>query len=260
MPKKKTYFTIGNIIGETVNLYANNFLKFWLPYILISVPISLLIELLRTKVQEEFYFIALFSIIIYFVSATLTLYVSIDAIQVYRNKETNFSQNYSELMKIFILYMILQVLMFLGILGGILLLVVPGIIFSLFWAVASIVIIVEKNEIRLSMKRSRFLTKGFKGEILISYMIIALAAFAVYFIFAMIASVNLGGQGGFLYRIAALSVNPLSIPNILYSLISSILTPLYPLLIVVMYYNLIKEKEGYETEELAESFLDNGNS
>ncbi len=257
MARNKTYFTIGNIIGETVNLYANNFLKFWLPYILVSVPISLLLEVLKTNFRDGFYSMSLFTIVTYFVSAIITLYVSIVGIQVYRNKETGFSQSFNELSKIIILYMILQVLMFLGILGGIFLLIVPGVIFSLFWAVASIVIIVEKNEVRLSMKRSRFLTKGFKGEILISYMIIALAAFTVYFLFAMIASAGLGDQVGILDRISSMTVNPLSLSNMLYTIISSILTPLYPVLAVVMYHNLIKEKEGYETEELAESFLDN---
>lgn len=255
MDNKKTYFTIGNIIGESVNLYTNNFLKFWLPYILVSVPITLFMEILKRNSKEGFFSMGIFLIITSFISAAITLYVSIIGIQLYRNKNAEFLRNFKKLKKILIIYMLLQILMILGILGGLLLLIIPGIIFSLFWAVASIVFIAEKKEIRQSMKRSRFLTKGFKGEIIISYMIIAIASLALYAIFAIIASADLGGQTSFSALIFKMNKNPLSISRIIHTVLSSALTPLYPAMTIVMYHNLIKEKEGYETEELADSFL-----
>ncbi|MDC7126276.1 MAG: hypothetical protein PQJ46_11965, partial [Spirochaetales bacterium] len=48
----------------------------------------------------------------------------------------------------------------------------------------------------------------------------------------------------------------LSVINILYSLVIKCLLPLYSVMSVVIYVNLLKDKEGFETEQLANSFLE----
>lgn len=111
------------------------------------------------------------------------------------------------------------------------------------------------------MKRSKVLTKGFKGQIFVIYILIAVISLVIAFAFSAITGGVSGGFLGILTEISSASTAPLKLTSIFYSVINSLLAPLYPVLLVVMYFNLKKEKEGYAAEELAESFMeDDSNS
>lgn len=257
MDQRKSFFTIGNIISETINFYSNNFLSMWLPYILIVVPVNFLVEYIKIKFLPGFLASSLTTLLTSAISAAVALFVIISALSIYKGSKVSWDDNIDEMRELLFSYILLQILMFLGIVGGSILLFVPGLIFSLWWAVSSIVLIEEGLGVQESMKRSRFLTNGFKGEILVVYIVIVVIGIGGYLIFSLITSTLIGGFQGFFNTLTVMSTNPLSLSSIIYSTISSLLLPFYPLLSFIIYFNLKKEKEGYATEELAESFLDN---
>lgn len=255
MSSDKQYFSIGNILSETITLYTENIAAFWLPYIIVSVPVNLFVEYMATHFIEGVGD-SLLSLLSYAVSAAVGLFVTIKGLNRYREKTDSFGENMKKAEGLIINYLLLQLLIFLGVAGGMLLLIVPGIIFSLRWTLAPVIFVDERLEKRESMKRSRSLTDGYKGEIFVIYLIISLIGFTVYGFFSFITSALTEGSEGFFQVLSALASNPLSRTSMIYSVVSSLLSPLYPLLTIVMYYNLKKQREGFVAEELADSFLD----
>jgi hypothetical protein len=255
MDENKKYFTVGRILGDTINFYTENFLKLWLPYILVSVPVGFFVEYINLKMPVTF---VNFSLIFFnsLLGVGIGLYVLINGLSLYNNRASSRSVVMSKVKKIFFPYLLLQILIFLGVMGGMFLLIVPGVIFSLRWAVASVAFLEEDLEIRQSMKRSGGLVKGYKGQILISYALIVIIGMTLY---AMTTRMT-GNYTGIIDSISRRSQNPLNFSSMVYSLLSSFVAPLYPSLSVVIYFNLKKEKEAYMTEKLADSFLENDDS
>jgi uncharacterized membrane protein len=67
----------------------------------------------------------------------------------------------------------------LGVMLGMLLLVVPGIILMLMWAVAAPVVVAEKAGVTEAMSRSRELTKGARWKIFGLFLVLLVIAFAI---------------------------------------------------------------------------------
>ncbi len=256
MEKSKSFFTIGTVLGETVNFYTDNFLKLWIPYIII-LPVDLLLDYITAGFIATGGFAVLFISIINIIFTTVvSLYVTITALKLYKKSPVSYSLVMTDLKKIVIPYVLLRFVIYLGTVGGFLLLIVPGIIFTLRWIISNIVLVVEGTKIRESMKRSKILTKGFKGQILIVYLLLVIIAFVLMGIFTLMTSGIAGGFYGILMNFSAMGTNPLKFTSILYNIIASLLSPLYPVLAIIMYFSLMREKEGYVTEELADSFLE----
>ena len=254
MKQQKTYFTVGSVIGETVNFYTDNFLKLWLPFIIVQFPAEKIIGYFSSGSLNPFIYILI--LLNSLLSTSVSLYVIITALNLYKKSSSLFQDNFSGLKEIFIPYILLQLLVFLGIIGGSLLLVIPGIILMLRWSVSGISLLEEKTKIRESMKRSKMLTKGFKGQVFVVYILIAVIGLVIAFAFSVITGGVSGGFFGILTEISSVNTAPLKLTSILYSVINSLLAPLYPVLLIVMFFNLKKEKEGYAAEELADSFME----
>ncbi len=97
MEEQKSYFTVGSIIGETVNFYTDNFLKLWLPFILIQFPAEKVIGYFSTGSLNPFVYILIF--LNYFLSTAVTLYVIIAALNLYKKSSSLFQDNFSGLKK-----------------------------------------------------------------------------------------------------------------------------------------------------------------
>lgn len=255
MSQDRHYFSVGNIISETITLYTENISTFWLPYIIVSVPVSLFVEYMTTHFFDGFVIDSALSLLSSAVSAAVGLFIIIKGLNRYRDKSESFGENMKKAEGLIINYLLLQLLILLGVAGGMLLLIVPGIIFSLRWTLSPVIFVDERLGIRESMKRSRNLTEGYKGDIFVIYLIVSLIGFSVFAIFSFIASALTEGAEGFFQVLSAIGNNPLSRTSMLYSVVSSLLSPLYPLLSIVMYYNIKKQREGFVAEELADSFL-----
>ena len=130
----------------------------------------------------------------------------------------------------------LGILMSLGIMGGLILLVVPGIILMLMWMVSTPVLMTENLGVVESMKRSSQLTSGSK-----------LLLFLMIVIYAVIAAV-IGGIGG------ALSLFSATGAAIVALLVNTITGALQGAGIASIYVDLRTAKEGTDTGSLAEVF------
>lgn len=135
--------------------------------------------------------------------------------------------------------LIASILMGLGITLGFFLLIVPGVILMLFWAVAIPACVVERLGPVASLKRSAELTKGFRGKILGLIIITALFVGIFQAVCSGILMVFLP-QGFFLGIILGLV---LTIPQAFQAIVYAII-----------YFDLRTVKEGLSLESLAKFF------
>lgn len=130
----------------------------------------------------------------------------------------------------------LGLLMGLGIMGGMILLIVPGIILALMWMVSTPVLMTEEKGVIDSMKRSSELTSGSK-----------LLLFLLMVIYVVIAAV-IGGIGG------ALSLFSATGAAIVALLVNTVTGALQGAGIASIYVDLRTAKEGTDTGALADVF------
>ncbi len=256
MENKKKYLTVGNVLNETFNLYINNFIELCMPFIIVVFPASLIIQFLTAKSVSITGASFGLSIISNVLSVTIGLYVIILSINCYTGKKEERSYSLKKVSKTFVPFFFLYLLTLLAIAGGVILLIIPGIIFATAWSVASIVFVTEDRGIIDSMSRSWNFTKGHRWTIFVSFFLVYLIIFIIMAIYLRISLGAFEGVDGFFDKMANLSLNPFNIKNIIYSFVLSFISPIYYSLGVVVYFNLKKEKESFDTEQLADSFLD----
>ncbi len=276
MSSKRKYLTLGNILGETFKFYFINFIKFILPSFVIASPLVVFI-LRRMQIIEQItslennpilYFIG--SLILYFLFIEIKFITTRMLSCSYIGKKEKISEMILDSLRSFFpffgLLLITQLLVYIGafflledlflprIIG--LLLSIIGIIIVLRWFVASEVFLIEKTKVKDSLKRSWILSKGYNIRIFLFFCLIVL----IIFIFTFIISVII------LIIIELIDIEKFSSADIDNDLSASIffiiciqLFPLFTSFKTVVYYNLKKEKECFETEQLADSFLEEAN-
>ena len=154
-------------------------------------------------------------------------------------------QSLTSALKSVVPLVIIALLSMLGVFAGMMILVVPGIILALMWAVVVPVRVVEKTGITETFGRSRALTKGYRGKIFLLLLMYVVLAFAVGF-----ATRPLMG-------ISVLMPKPgeLNIPFIVVSWAEQVfLTALTAVGIASVYYELRLVKEGVGAQQMAAAF------
>lgn len=121
------------------------------------------------------------------------------------------------------------------------------------------IFIVENEKAINSLKRSWSLTKGSKGKIFLLFLLIVAA---LYFSILVLSILFMGVSAGFQGNLARLQSQDFIAKGTLIMagimiLFYSLLFPLFTVFLTVIYYNLKKDKEGFETELLAEDFMEN---
>ncbi|MCP4181117.1 MAG: hypothetical protein GY756_25410 [bacterium] len=262
MENKKKYITVGNIFNEAFNLYFNNFTKLCMPFIIVSFPTTLLIQIYQKNIIDSFPqsdtipILALtfvFSMLSYFIYSIVVLFIIIISARAYNGEKELLSISFNKYFKKLFPCFILVFLMYMALTIGFVLLLIPGIILALGWYVVTVVLVEEDEGIIGSFSRSWNLTKGYKGTLFVISILIGLIVIAFLAILSVIVSKLVSGS---IASITTISNNPDSTENIIIYLLSQIIAPIYTCIVVVVYYNLKKEKESFETEQLADSFLD----
>jgi len=261
MKKIRKYITIGRIFGETFNLYFNNFFLLGLPYVAIIVPFGILNLIIRQGLSLEGVSLigAILTVISYLLSFAVSFYVIILAANVYTDKNENRSVILRKISGRFLLFVVLNSVVLFGFALGFVLLIVPGILFITGMAVADIAFVVEKKGIRKSLDRSWTLTKGYKGTIFLSTVLFFILMIGIRFGLSAIMGVSSNGLGSFIDILTNMSASSLNLRSVINLLINNIIAPTYTCISVVIFFNLLKEGEGFETEQLADSFLENSN-
>ncbi|MCK5197853.1 MAG: hypothetical protein KAR21_05860 [Spirochaetales bacterium] len=261
MKKIRKYLTVGRIFGETFNLYFNNFFLLCFPYVVVIFPFGLLNLIIRQGLTSEGFSVigAILTVISYLLGFAVSFYVIILAANVYIDKKENRSTILRKISGRIFLFAVLNFVVLFGFALGFVLLLVPGILFITGMAVADIVFVVEKKGIKKSLKRSWALTKGYKGTIFLSSLLFYILMIGISFGLSAIMGVNSNGLGSFVDILANMSERSLNLRSVISLLFNNIIAPTYTCISVVIFFNLLKEREGFETEHLADSFLENTN-
>lgn len=256
MAKKNRFITVEKIFSESFNLYFKNILILSIPLFLIFSAFGYLFYryfdyLTDITTMENLYvyitvmvFISLFFYIL--------IYMEIKLISnAYTEQEVDFGNILKESFRRFFPFLWLHILFTLAMWLAMILLVIPAFILMFGWSVFQVVFVVEQKKSISSLKRSWNLTKGNKGRISLIYLMSVSAMYFFMIVFGLIFG-SISAVSGSVLDIQQSSLIMGSVLVLFYSF----LFPLFITFITVIYYNLRKEKEGFETEILAESFME----
>lgn len=242
-------YSFGETLGKGFNLYLDNFIPIVLVSILCEIPSAILLSQnnFNNVVRPEAVFSASFltsyllNLGISFIagvilSAFIIHLVSRKFLQGASTSRDNLSVSFIP----FILPVIgLSILLVLIIFFGFLLVIFPGIVLTLGLCFATQVLVIEKRTVFESIKRSWDLTKGKKGEL-----------FAILVVSYLMAFLPLGVVVVIL-TFSGLDTQVLGYLNLL---LSALIAPGISCIMVVIYFNLRIEKEGFNIEHLAQQF------
>ncbi|MCP4181118.1 MAG: hypothetical protein GY756_25415 [bacterium] len=279
MSSKRKYLTLGNILGETFNLYFKNILKTIIPILILTIPIVVLIfgsnktSNSSEELASDISSILVISSVVIIVTCCLLINVRFIIIRMLSNAYIEVKEKISvivlESFKRFFplvgLLIITQLVLNTGFslilsetsiirIFGIIVVVI-GIILLLGWFSALEVFVIEKKKVKFSLNRSKRLTKGFIGRILLLLCIELVILIVLGIIVAVILYIVLEFLG--INSNSIYSEDKLS--TMIFLMIFILLYPLHASFKTVVYYNLKKEKECFETEQLADSFLEEAN-
>jgi hypothetical protein len=133
---------------------------------------------------------------------------------------------------------------------GLLLLIVPGILWLLSYTLVVPVILVENQKATASLRRSRDLVKGHRGKV-----------FCVMFVINLLQGIPILGVNmisGMLFNIDSGSGAVLN--SAIINLVSIFLTPLGIVATILLYYDMRIRKEGFDLEMLSRAITDNTES
>lgn len=161
-------------------------------------------------------------------------------------RRASFAESISTGVRVILPLIGLGIVSAIGVALGFVLLIVPGIILLLMWAVAVPTLVVERVGILDALKRSAELTKGSRWRILGLYIVLVL----IYWVFeAIVGVVGLKMYG------SAAAMSGLTVGNVLGSVVlGTVSNMLWGTIQPSLYVELRQAKEGDSAEHLAEVF------
>jgi hypothetical protein len=231
----------GELVRNGMELYQRNFRVLFLTVLVALIPPNLLFRPFVSSIVGISMFFLLTIFFGFFVFAATTVAIS----DVCTGNKPSVGRSYQYVFtKVLLRLMLVFLLQSLVVAGGYLLLLIPGLVFSAWYMLAPVVVVLERAEPIAAMKRSRFLGKGFYlrnfGLVFVTVFLIFIGQFMVGFVlgFAMIV-LKLQNARGLIEGLEGLLGSALFIPY------------LYTLLIL-MYYDLRARREGYDSTALTE--------
>jgi hypothetical protein len=134
---------------------------------------------------------------------------------------------------IFIAY----ILVWVGITIGLFIFIIPGVLFALSWYAIPCAIVFENADISHAFSRSSELSKGLKGHVFLT-LLLALVILSVGYVIVM----SLAAMTSALSTYVQLTVQAIGF---------TLVEPIFPLVIVLLYYDARIRKEGYDIELMA---------
>lgn len=161
-------------------------------------------------------------------------------------RRATFGESISTGIRVILPLISLGIVFALGVGFGFILLIVPGVILMLMWAVAVPALVVERVGVFDALRRSAELTKGSRWKILGLFVVLLL----IYWVLqAMLGAIGLTMYGG------ATAAAGLTIANLIGSVIlSTIFNTMWGTIQPSLYVELRQSKEGDSADRLAEVF------
>jgi hypothetical protein len=127
---------------------------------------------------------------------------------------------------------------------GFLLLIVPGILWMLSYALIVPVILIEGEKALPSLRRSRDLVKGYRGKVFCILLVVNLLQVILTAGVSLISGVFFAGESG----------GGGILSSALNNLLSIFLTPLGIIAAILLYYDMRIRKEGFDLDMLSRAF------
>jgi len=255
--------TVGQILDRTFRLWRANFVRYIAMVAVVLVPLRIVQFFWQTALigaanaRDPSLAVPIIGAIVVIILAVVGQNLSRAALmksisESYLGGEATVGQSYRAILPRLGGVILASVMVGLVVGLGFLLLVVPGIIFSLWYALTIPVLILEGSKAGASMGRSRALVSGNLGKVFVLALVVFLITWIIGAAFGLI-----GRQVGL--AVSGQSVRLLTFVSSLFSLVSEILTvPISAAAYILLYYDLRIRKEGFDLEMLAQSLRTKG--
>ncbi|MGD0193034.1 MAG: hypothetical protein ABSD74_20040 [Rhizomicrobium sp.] len=254
-------FDIGRVINRAISVIGQNFLTFFVLAALLTVPILLFtfanmwLPLLGPRYSLSFgtpgsavAVIAggLAGLFIYFLFTNLLqAAITQGTIVSLNGGHASFGECLATGIRNALPLTAIGVLAALGILGGFLLLIVPGVIFSLMWRVIMPVRVAEQTGITATLARSADLTRGHRGAIFLLDIMVGVLAAVLGLVIRPLAGLSL---------LATVSTATPVTFIVLTAVVRIVTYMIGATMVASIYYELRVIKEGVGPEQLAAIF------
>jgi uncharacterized membrane protein len=236
-------FRIGPIFTRSWSIYAANFLIFTLVAIVTVLPHQLGGDPQTTGGAAQTFVALIVGWILQFIGQAVILY---GAFQAMRGRPVVVGDALRRGLSRFLSLLAISILVGLGVGIGFMLLIVPGIILALRWAVAVPACVVENLGPIDSLRRSAQLTQGHRWKIFGMGVLIL-----VLFIIAIVIIGALVGMG---VVVVPQGVGRGLLAAIVGVIVTGIVTAYFNVVAAMIYHDLRTVKEGVNTEEIAAVF------
>ena len=264
MKEVKKHFKIGTLFGETFNLYSQNFLPLLYPALTFFGGITVLVFLFYPRYMmlgPTMSPSGIFMFVGYLVFGILFLTYNFYQLRISSNFYLSKKESPSELFRLSLKRTFpllgMSLLFILGTLGAALALIIPVYILMLGWSLSFTVFVIEGKGARASLKRSWSLTKGYKWKLFGIFFVLIIIVYAIMAIVMFLGQHAISGFiAGMVENMEKSDISMISkIVIVFYFLIYSLIYPLFTVFMNVIYYNILKDKEGFATEQLAQEFM-----
>ncbi|RJQ46107.1 MAG: hypothetical protein C4538_07380 [Nitrospiraceae bacterium] len=240
----------GEIIRNSIIIYKSNFLVLFLIYLLPTMPL-IVYQQYATHLDQTGHLIISFvltTVISLLLFPPFTVAVSEICLGNKASVVHSYRRVFDKGLGGFIGTYFLYALLFFG---GILLFIIPGIIFIMWYIFTLQIAVLERVFGRMALKRSKELGKGFYWRNFGIFLLLYIVMYAFALLIAMLSGFFLG----LLFQ-AALD-NPVT--GLLFAFLGAIIGHLFSPLpfvgIVLLYYDMRARKEAYDTAALAEDLM-----
>lgn len=192
--------TLGELLDRTFFLYRKNFLLF---AGIIALPnlVLLAVQLAGVGLQSARLFMGapanlLWIGVLYIVSLAVMAASQgatvIAVSQLHLGRPTSIAESFAGIKGRILYLALIMIGYWIGIGVGLVLLIIPGIILALMWALAIPVAVLEDTGLGDSLKRSSELTKGHRGRVFVIYLLFLVLWYAVYMVWEIPILASIG--------------------------------------------------------------------
>jgi hypothetical protein len=235
-------YTLGAIIRSAFGIYFRNAPTLFMIYVIPLVPTQVLAALL-SRWGEGAQEARVVVLVLDFMASTLVFFPAAVAVSeiclgIRPSVARAYRRAFAHPGRVLGTYLLSLLMIMLGVVA----LVIPGIVFVLWYLFVASVVVIEGLGGRAALRRSRELGRGsyFRnlGVLLVAFFATVAAATLVMAVLAIIAAV--------------LGVGDVKIYELLWSFSVLVAMPAYIVSIVLLYYDMRARKEGYGAAQLAE--------
>ena len=245
--------SLAELLDRTFQIYRNHFLLFsgiaavaYLPMFIVRGGLVLAPQLLGSSASVAIIVGALLFAVFYLIGVAAAQSGTIIAVSaVHLSQPITIGEAYGRVREMLVRIVLLTIGLGIGIGIATLLLIVPGIIVALMWALAVPVAVLEDASLWEATSRSRALTAGHRGRVFVIYLVFLMLSFMVGAVLssplAVVAIFNRNSP----HQTHAI----IQILDVVMSYLSQILvTPLMTIAFSLMYYDERVRKEAFDIE------------